>query len=563
MVSWFTKNKSLVLIVGIFVLFLVLRVPSLDRPFYQDERIWVGLEGRGINDLSGIPHPPLSALTYLGAVNLFGVDHLRYLPFLLGIANFWLLFLLVKNQFSRTAAIWSVFFFSIGYFSILASLMLDTDGQLLPLFFLLSVTAYYKWRGGIKGRRRLLWIAILGLSILCGFLVKVSFIIAFIAIILDFLYSRAYILSRSQLLKTIFVIFGLLVVALLIVLASLLLLSNSNSISESLSSPVSYWKHFFVLSGRNYLQITVQAFKALIYASPLFVLPLLFLTRDLARKLRLFLLYISLGLIFYLVLFDFSSGALDRYLQFVIVPMSLIAGVVMKNIFHHPGTQNGRKFLLASFIIMTALFLAQFLSHSVPALYPKAEWFNDVITLRWNFLLPFTGGSGPMGFYVSWLFIGLTWLLTIVLAFAALIKVRYRRIIWVMILMIGFLYNGIFIEEYTFGKINGSSPTLLKHTTAFIKSNENIRKIITYNNIGNFELGRMGKFEGRLYVAPKFEANYIDILNNFTGHYLVIDVPRIDPESPYSKLFSSCSAIYEEHSRAISSKIYDCNEKTH
>src|SRR3989344_2744904 len=508
------KSKYFWLVL-IFAIFILIRLPGLDLSYYQDERVWPDIGSAGIQGLGGFLHPPLTSLIFIAAVKIFGADNLRYLPFLFSIVNFWLLFLLVRSRFSLKTAFWSVLFFSAGFYSVLASLMIDTDGQVLPFFFLLSVISYYKWRDGAGLKTKLIWGIALAIFILLGFLTKVSFIIAFGAIALDFLYSQKHLLSRRKLIKTISVAAGLLASFLFLILAIMYILPNSDVLR-----PLNYWKHFVVFSGRNYLQISIQFFKVLLYASPLLLAPLLFLTKDLARKLRLFIIFLILGLIFYLALFDFSSGALDRYFQFIIMPLSAIAGVAVSNIFERQIVFSYKKYkvLLLGFTIVLALFFVQFVSHFTPALYPKTEWFSRILSLKWNFLFPFTGGSGPMGFYVSWLFIVLTWLITVILALAAFVKTNWHKPIWIIILILGFLYNGVFVEEYLFGKINGSSNSLLKNAVLFIKGNPDIKKVISYNNIGNHELSAIGKFERRLYVAPKHEAAYVDILQNFQGH---------------------------------------------
>lgn len=551
----FFKEKKAILAL-IFVLFLAVRAPGLNLPYHQDEQIWptIGSLGlKGLGDLGSAPHPPLTGIIFIAAVSLFGLEHLRYLPFIFGIINFWLLFFLMRYKFSWNAALWSVVFFSVSFYSVLASLMVDTDGQILPFFFLLSAVSFYKWRDSGTTRQKIIWGSLLVFSVLLGFLTKASFIIAACAIVFEFFYSKYKSMSWQKLIKTASIAVVILVSLVILVLSVLYILPGLN-----ISKALAYWKHFIVFSGRNYLQISIQFLKALLYASPLLLASLLFLNRNLARKLRLFIIFLVLGLFFYLILFDFSSGALDRYFQFIIVPLSVIAGVVISNILEHQSVYNKRRAVLLGCAIGLALFLVQFLPHSVPALYPKTEWFSRVLNLKWNFMFPFIGGSGPMGFYVSWLFMALIWLTTAILVILAFLKIEWRRRVLVIILILGFVYNGIFIEEYLFGKINGSPAVLLENAVNFIKDNEGVSKVITYNNIGKRELAKIGKYERRLYAAPKFESGYTDILKNFKGHYLIIDIPRISSGSPYVKFFSSCGTVYEENSQKISAKIYNC-----
>ncbi len=548
----FLKNKKIIFIF-IFLAFILIRLPGLNFPYHEDERGWAGLGSAGLKGLGGFVHPPFTSLIFIAAVKVFGGDHLRYLPFLFSIANFWLLFILVRRRFSTKAALWSVLFFSIGFYNVLASLMVDTDGQVLPFFFLLSAIFYYKWRESPNFKNKLILGSALITSIFLGSLTKLSFVIAFGAIALDFLYSQKSLLSRQKLVEIALIIIGLFTLLFLLILGIMYLLPNANILK-----PLTYWKHFVIFSGRDYLQISNQFFKALLYSSPPLLAPPLFLTKDLAKKMRLFIIFLVLGLTFYLVIFDFSSGALDRYFQFMIVPLSIISGVIVSNILESRSVYSKKKAIVLGCAIGLALFSLQFLPHFVPALYPKAEWFSRILNLKWNFLFPFIGGSGPMGFYVSWLFMATVWLVTIIMAVLAFMKTNLRKGLWIIILILGFLYNGVFVEEYLFGKINGSPVVLLKNAVDFIKNDPSIKKVITYNNIGYPELLKIGKYERRLYAAPKFEPSYIDILKNFKGHYLIINIPRLHSDSPYEKYFLSCKTIYEEFSGKISARIYDC-----
>ena len=271
-----------------------------------------------------------------------------------------------------------------------------------------------------------------------------------------------------------------------------------------------------------------------------------------------------LGGVFYLVVFDFSRSALDKYLAYIIVPLSIISGTLMSGIF---GEKDSRSLTRLGELVFFGLVVAfiisvlQFIPHFAPALYPKEEWIGRIIKLRWNFVFPFTGGSGPLGFYVSWLFIATTWAVSILLVIVSLFRRGLMRLVACVILLVGLAYSVVFSEEYLFGKINGNPNALLKNAVNFIEREDRIHKVISYNDIGAYELTNIGKYERRLYAAPKFERAYTEILKNFNGHYLVIDIPHLSPSSPYFEHFLTCDVIYEDYSVKISAKIYDCQNK--
>jgi asparagine N-glycosylation enzyme membrane subunit Stt3 len=123
--------------------FIFVRIPGLNLPYHQDENAW--LSHGSWAHLGGSGHPPLGEIIYLITSKTVGYYHFRVTPFVFGILNLIVLFLFVRYRFGFKEAAWSALFFSISFFNVLASLMVDTDGQFLPAFFLLSVFSFYKW----------------------------------------------------------------------------------------------------------------------------------------------------------------------------------------------------------------------------------------------------------------------------------------------------------------------------------------------------------------------------------------------------------------------------------
>lgn len=551
--SSFFKNKKIIFI-GIVLLFLAIRLPGLHLPYHQDERkAVVGYSSWS----SGTPHPPLTRTIFASDATIFGYDNFRAMFLVFGIANLILLWHFVSGRFGRGAAAWSALFFAVAYYSVLGSLMTEMDGQVLPFFFLLSLIAYFNWREAVSRQKKIKWGILLALVLILGFLTKLNFIIAVGAIILDFLIEyRKKFANKKVLIK-----YGLFTMGFLSLLAMVLVNAKLFFQSYDLSMTIGHVKDFIKFSGRAYLQVLIQVAKAIMYSSPLLLVPLFFTAKNDLKRFRIFWVFLFLGTIFYLIIFDFSRSALDKYLAFMIVPLSIMAGTIVHNILsgdHNKSLIPTGEVVFFGVVFAVIIFSLQFLPHFTPPLYPKEEWLGRIIKLKWNFVFPFTGGSGPLGFYVSWLFIVLSWIVSIALAVWALEKRSWQKFAMLAIFIIGMFYNAAFVEEYLFGKINGDPNALLKKVVSFIDKNPAISKVITYNDIGAYELAKIGKYERRLYAAPKFEKSYTDILQNFQGHYLVIDIPHLSLESPYARHFSACDTIYEDYSGKISAKIYKC-----
>lgn len=541
-ISSFSRKKELVIFLGIVVLFLALRLPALYAPYHQDEYKWPILMNPALSAPGSVPHPPLSEAIYRATFKIFGEDNFRVTPFLFSLMNLVLLYIVVKKRHGVRPALWSSLFFTLSFYGILASLMVDTDGAILPFFLLLSLYFYEEFKS--NGSKKFVWAGLLVLSLLGGLLVKMSFILVLGALILDFIWDRQ---DKTRILVA--------SLGFLALVGVVLYLAQSIFAGFDLSTVISYSKKFMTgFADRNFFQTAIQLTKALFYLSPFLVFAFLFSFVPYKREIRLFHIFIGLGLIFYLGLFDFSGGALDRYLQFLIIPLCVVAGFLFQSI-----QWQNKKFIYSSILIALVIFFIQFFPQYVPSLHPKSEWIGRILSLKWNFLYPFTGGSGPLTFYVSFAFLGLSWIFGAIITGIYLWKKNLRAEALTCLLLLGLVYNAVFAEEYLFGKMNGSAAKLVGDAAAFIAKNPDIKKVVVYNDNGGREIQKTGKYEKRLYTSPQFDLMVkIETINNFKGHYLEIDAPPIDPASVYRSYLDSCKVIYEQKSGYINSRIYDC-----
>lgn len=556
-IFWLKRNEKLTLGL-LIVFFLFVRLSGVHLPLHQDEYKWPLISNPATANGVSIPHPPLSEFIYRTAGYIVGFNvNFRFVPLLFGTINLLLLYYFVRERFGKKEALAVSTIWIFSYFSVLASLMVDTDGEIMPFFFLLALIAYYKTQENTA--RKKWWIALLVLSCVGGFFIKVSFLLAVVALVADFLWSKKGSLNKKIILKYIgFGIAGVVGCVLLLIIAHLVFPFFN------LATSVAYWEHFANFH-RDILQTMIQCVKALLYSSPFLVfIPFLSRTDDVG-KVKPLIFFLICAFLFYIVIFDFSLGALDRYLQLVVLPLSVLSGVaivsVLKNTqrFKEVTREKLQTFFFLSCIFSVLLLLTQFTPHYAPPLQPKAEWISRVLSLRWNFVYPFSGGSGPLGFYVSFLYIALTWIISFVLLIWALFKPTLRAPLLVCILVLGGLYNLVFIEEYLFGFVNGYAATLLSHAVEYIKNNPDIQKVTVYNDNGGNEIQQIGKYRKRLYIDPKFDQSVkLASLNQYKEHYFVLNIPQIDQHSFYQKYFNSCKIIYKEVDQQISATVYDC-----
>ncbi|OHB25312.1 MAG: hypothetical protein A2542_01750 [Parcubacteria group bacterium RIFOXYD2_FULL_52_8] len=547
------SKKEWWLLGGLLLVFLLVRLPGLHQPYHQDEYKLAFIVEEGSAKVGGITHPPLNELTYRAADRLFGNDNLRFVPLIFSLINAILLFFFVRWRYGLRAAYWALTFFAVAYYSVLSSVMADIDGAVLPFIFLCAAFVYYRAVESASLRSAAPWVVGFVALVAAGFLMKLSFVVTLGAFVFDYaiMRRRSFTLRQGGLF-----LLGCAAIALLCI--GVILLVQYLVPAFNITRSATYWKNFIRFADRNYFQTLIQLVKALLYVSPLLLLPLALMRREDWARLRLYFCFLGTGLVFYLVLFDFSSGALDRYLQFMVVPLAVIGGALLARVDFTEVLRRPANIVLGLILPATLLFMVQLLPHAVPPLHPKTEWITRLLALKWNFLFPFSGGSGPLGFYVSFLLIALAFLLG--LALAIWLWRRSRVTPWAVagMLALGLTYNLAFIGEYQLGLVNGHSATLLPHALAYIREANDIPTVITYNDIGTYELTHMGKHKQRLYVAPMFEEGNRETLRDYYGDYLVLDIPRLNPEGFQAKFFATCAVKYEDRSRAITARVYDC-----
>ncbi len=549
--KWVGENEKM-FIALLIVIALSIRLFGVNQPLHQDEYKWpvIANPATATND---IPHPPLSQFIFRMAGYIVGFNvHFRYIPLFFFSIDLVLFYYVLKNRLGkREAAIGSVLFV-LSYFSILASLMVDTDGTILPFFFLLMLFAYDKAKDP-NNKNRVKWLLSCILFAFLGTFVKLSFVIAIGAILADFLWQKRNYLNAKLILKYV----GYLA-AFFAVFIAILLISPKIFPFFHLDFSLTYWETF-VRGNRNWFQTGIQCVKAILYSSPFLILVPFFVPKNKLKDVLPFIFYLLFGLIFYIIIFDFSIGALDRYFQFFVIPLCALCAVAINEVMQGDSSRRNKEFLYAGIIIAAILTYLATVPHFIPSLHPKADWIGRILSVKWNFVYPFSGGSGPMGFYVSFLFMGVAWVISLLLVVYGFFKTSARKKALLLLIPIGLAYNFMFTGEYLFGFLNGYAPKLITNVAEFIKNDPSISMVTVYNDNGGNEIRETGKYRKRLYTSPEFDlSEKIANLNKYKEHYLEIDIPHIDPNSVYRKYLDSCKIVYSETDKKISAIVYDC-----
>jgi 4-amino-4-deoxy-L-arabinose transferase-like glycosyltransferase len=538
-------------VILICVVFVLIRLPGVDVPYYQDE--WKNVHASASVSDAGkfFAHPPLMQIAFVGAYEMFGPDFFRVFPLIFSVGTILLVYMVMMRRGQSRAGIYAALLLGVCFYNILGALMPDVDGSMLPFFFVAAVYAYDRW--GEEGSRKWYWFVLMVGMLMVGFLLKLSFIIVAGVLFCDYAWHH-----RKSLLYKKGIYLGGSFVAFVALYAVIVHLISRVYPAFDISIMFGHANQFAEGVGRNWIQIVVQGLKALFYLSPVLLVPLLFISKDIIQKSRIWITYLVLGGMFYFVIFDFSRGALDKYLMFAIVPLAMIVGMILSSLFEKDASTRSVRWGIGGGITLSLLLVASnFMPHEVLGLYPKTLWFSRVLHGDWFMLNPFNGGSGPMGFYVSFFFLASTFVVSVCLGIVGYIKKGLRPGVLIALCIIGLTYNAIMAEEYMYGRINGSAAEVLRDLIGNIENNPRIKEVITYNDIGARELSERSLYAGRFYAAPQFEEGHRAKFAAYHGHYMVVGIPPLYTGF-YSEFFSRCDILSESQSGVIRGVVYTC-----
>ncbi len=546
------KKKEIWLLALVVIFFAVLGFFGLGQIYHQDEYRWATIANPFFNNFQS-PHPPLTRYLLRATGVVFGFDYLRIVPLFFGLLNLFLVFLVSKfTSKNSKVALWAAFLFAVSTYSLIAALQIDIDGAILPFFVLLGTFAYLNF---VESKNKIKWLLILLVATIGGFLSKLSYFLFLGALAIEyFLHLKntgRY--NYSKLVRKLAYVF-LPVIGLVFIFYIFY--------SAKLAGVISYAKHFnvFNFKSRAYFDLGFKLMKSLVWLSPLLFLPVIagLFQKDIFKKYRFWFLYLFLNSLFYLVAFDFTKLTIERYLMFLIVPTCIISAEIIYNFLNGFNfSKNQVKIYFSILIVGILSFLILKSSQTILPLNPKSAYVSHIKHLNFNFLVPLNGGSGPIGFYASAEFVLIIWLVSVIIISTAFFRKKYRQELTVLFLLIGVIYNIALTSEYLWGVFYGSSSRVAKATVNYVVNNPSVKGVITYNDIGAYELRLTNKYISRFYTAES--RDYTPKLSQFKGYYMIIDFPEIDKSGRYWPLIGKCPLIKEFSDKKIKSYILNCS----
>lgn len=530
-------------LLAILLVFFVFRLPAINQIYHQDEHRWAMQADPQYDEPS--PHPLFGKQFFRLVGIIFGFEHLRLGPLFFGFLTLILLYFTVKKlSDSKTTALIAIGLYSTNVYSVIANLQIDIDGAILPFFVLLGSYSHLNLKTNFSSKK---WWLVFALAVVGGFMTKLSFAIFIGALLLDFIWGGE---ARVLLKKYFKIITGIAIIA-----AAMVYLY-----AKFQSGTITYAEHFDVLNfaSRAYFELGFKILKSFVWLSPLLLLPTFagLLDKGIFSRNRFWFIYLGLNIIFYTVLFDFARLTVERYFMFWILPTVIISSDWIFNVFKNfKPRYHVRTIILAvvGFIILSFIILS--LNPTVLPLDPKIEYVNRVQSFDFNFLIPLTGGSGPAGFYVSTPFILFVWLASLVFLLTTHFKINRHSFIIVFVIF-GVGYNLILLDEYLFGRAYGSVSRLAKKSMNYVINDPKIDKVITYYDIGAYDLRMSNKYLARFYTAPS--RDYTERLSTYKGYYMIVDFPAIDKKGRYWPYLEKCKVAQKFTDKKVASYIFDC-----
>ncbi len=545
------KYKAAFLVV--IIIFLVTRFSGVDFVYHQDEHRWVQLADETVRE--DVPHPPLTLILMKLTGAIVGFNNLRILSVFFSFLNLWLIYLVVKNiSGNKKAALTAITLFTVNVYGLVAGLQVDMDGAILPFFILLG---YYGYSNFIKKEHQKRSLFLLGVAVVGGLFTKTSFVLFLAALMLDYVFvlrdehKDNFLNVIKRALKMSIPILALMVVLFYFYYSRL-------------HAVIDYAMNFksFDFASRAYLDLVFKVIKSFVWLSPLLTLPALvgLFIKEIRDRQRFWYLYVFINLLFYLVLIDFAKLTIERYFMFLIVPAVIITGDVLYYFYKKKNLKHLFRGLVVGLGVFLAFaFIILLRVNDVLPLNPKIAYINHVKELNFDFLIPFSSGSGPIGFYFSAQFILWSWVVAAALLGGYLLirQTRYNTYIFALFVVFGFGYNIIFANELLRGDLYGSPDRVVRQTLNYVLNEPSITKVITYNDIAPYDLKKSGKYGSRFYTAP--ERDYTKKMATFKGHYMIVDFPAIDKNDRYWPLITRCSLLKKFQDKKIESYVFDCS----
>lgn len=496
------KNTTLyaILLIG-----LALRLMVTFQPFQEDEFHWAGSAEREDWFGSVMRNSPLSIYVMQIFVKLFGLSVLSIrLPFILvGLLTIAAVYFFAKKMFGHKQAVIAAALLAFAPHHILASTQATYEGSFLTLFFFLTLAAIIE--------KKYLWSGIFfGLALLS----KTSALVLLPPLIffLSWKDTKFWIAIKITLLN---LLAGLSIFFIGFGIPGIFAQSPAfiNSIAQLISQTG--------LHRENFLLLTIQYANALIWTGPLLFTLLIFSSSPLLRsgsheKIRKDI-WVIIGYVvfFYAFVIQDNFPPMERYLMMLLPFLAILAADSITSL------KWTKKNVVALGIVFCAAVIGglvlQLQSNDVLPFSQKTAFIERALGFSWNFLVPISGSSGPVGFYLPFSLITLFFVLSCG-ATAISFMMNNKTACLLIVLGVGSAYSALFFVEYSTGAFHGSVPEAVGAVMTYANNHELPTPVYFLRNYAlQYHLNEKYKKNPVLTSLPPFDYFSLNSYRNYNS----------------------------------------------
>lgn len=463
-------------IVFIFLIFGILGINSL---LIDDE----GLNTMIIQELDEGKYPGFQDHPPIGVVSLY-VNNLlmsfsnflgfslpiRFLPFIFGLVLLLFSYKFAREVYGEKIALLSMAIMAGSFYFIFASLLTDIDGNILTLFFTLTLYSYYKFVKSKHVSKK--WLVLSGLFFGLTMLTKyIAITLLPIILLFEFFYSgtKFSVFDKKKItdLATIFFI----AFAIFLIFPIITFLSGQTVIFDNTVS----WGIKYSSKSLDIMTIIKASLKHVYrivqYGTPLLLFfPILAFTK-LRKKDELIFVLWAAGF-FIMDIFLNTLGNIARYQMLMIPALSILsASAIIRSFEWNVQTRQIIKKTIIAFVIFLAIFIL--FNIGINGTTPFSFYFFNLDLLLSNAPVWYTSTSGPM-FMVSiysLLFVG--FLSTLFFAYYFVSQNEsFKRNILIVVIGLSLAFNVVLLEEYLFGLQSPSYETAIRGMVTYGETHE-------------------------------------------------------------------------------------------
>ncbi len=538
----FDKSKH---IIYVLVLAFLIRILAVKQTIFGDEFGFL----ESVRTMGPYGLNPVTVSSYLVPVihkiesSIFGLNPIvfKFFAIVFGTLTIYFAYLLAKRLFDEKTAIVASVLLALCSYHIFNSTIIGSDEPHLLLLYTSALYFYVRFLQEKKNK----WFWTSGVLLGLSLLVKQSGLFILPIIFFYELYSSKKFISSVKH-SALLLIIGLAFFSIYPILSILAgqpffllgLMHTLNKITQ-----VNF----------NLSILAIQYLLSVIWMGPL-LLAFIFLSFKDFKKHSLLSIWTWVILFVYTFVNTEATKPLDRYFTILAVPLCIIGAKWISDF--KLNKIEWKKVGIWLVIGIIALFVINNLNGDYLSFYPKEAYLEKAKSLDFNFFIPVSGGSGPIGFYLNAMFIVTAFVVGLLLFASTLKKWRYSRLCLIAFLGLGIAYNVVLTSEHLFSPSNPNIDKANKELIDFAKSNQLKEPIFVFRNPAYlYYLGaNYGGPYKNITILDYYIFDRLDIekeIKDKKPTVLVVDFPKINRNIDFWKVLQRCRTLKEFSDKGV------------